>query len=53
MKKNLIFLMLILFTFNASFAKIWRVNNTGVPTDFTTAQAAMMQPAFKWRYYSY
>ena len=25
---------------NAS-AKIWRVNNTGVPADFTTAQAAI------------
>ena len=40
MKKNLILLMLIMFTGHASFAKIWRVNNTGVPADFTTAQAA-------------
>ena len=40
MKKNLIFLMLGLLAVNISFAKIWRVNNTGVPADFTTAQAA-------------
>lgn len=41
MKKNFIFLLLILFTANVSFAKIWRVNNTGVPADFTTAQSAI------------
>ena len=40
MKKNLFFLMAIICTGHASFAKIWRVNNTGVPADFTTAQAA-------------
>jgi len=41
MKKNLIFLMLGLLAVNCSFAKIWRVNNTGVPADFTNAQAAI------------
>jgi hypothetical protein len=40
MKKNLLFLLLIMFSCHISFAKIWRVNNTGVPADFTTAQAA-------------
>jgi hypothetical protein len=40
MKKNLTFLLLAMFAVNVSFAKIWRVNNTGVPADFTTAQAA-------------
>jgi len=40
MKKNFIFLLIGLFIFNTSFAKIWRINNTGVPADFTTAQAA-------------
>jgi len=40
MKKNLFFLMLIMLTGHLSFAKIWRVNNTGVPADFTTAQQA-------------
>ena len=40
MKRNLILLMLIFFAGNTAFAKIWRVNNTGVPADFTTAQAA-------------
>ena len=40
MKKNIIFLFMGMLAFNASFAKIWRVNNTGVPADFTTAQAA-------------
>jgi hypothetical protein len=40
MKKNLFFLISsFLLIINAS-AKIWRVNNTGVPADFTTAQAA-------------
>jgi hypothetical protein len=40
MKKNLFFLISsFLLMINAS-AKIWRVNNTGVPADFTTAQAA-------------
>lgn len=32
--------MIIIMTANISFAKIWRVNNTGVPADFTTAQLA-------------
>ena len=41
MKKNFIFWMLIFFAGNTAFAKIWRVNNTGVTTDFTTAQAAI------------
>jgi hypothetical protein len=41
MKKNLIFLMMIMFAANSAFAKIWRVNNTGVATDFTTPQAAV------------
>ena len=40
MKKNLIFLMLGMLAVNNSFAKIWRVNNTGVPADFTTPQQA-------------
>ena len=40
MKKNFYFLLLAMFTVNVSFAKIWRVNNTGVPADFTNAQAA-------------
>ena len=40
MKKNLIFLIVGMLAVNSSFAKIWRVNNTGVPADFTTAQAA-------------
>jgi len=40
MKKNLFLLMLPLLACQLSFAKIWRVNNTGVPADFTTAQAA-------------
>jgi hypothetical protein len=40
MKKNLLlFISSFLLLLNAS-AKIWRVNNTGVPADFTTAQAA-------------
>lgn len=40
MKKNLFFLISsFLLVINAS-AKIWRVNNTGVPADFTTAQQA-------------
>jgi hypothetical protein len=40
MKKNLFLLISsFLLMVNAS-AKIWRVNNTGVPADFTTAQAA-------------
>lgn len=40
MKKYLLLLVSIfLLAINAS-AKIWRVNNTGVPADFTTAQAA-------------
>lgn len=39
MKKNLTFLLLAMFAANVSFAKIWRVNNTGVPADFTNAQA--------------
>lgn len=40
MKKYLLFLISsFLLVFNAS-AKIWRVNNTGVPADFTTAQTA-------------
>ena len=40
MKKN-IFLLIssFLIVINAS-AKIWRINNTGVPADFTTPQAA-------------
>ena len=40
MKKNFYFLLLAMFAANVSFAKIWRVNNTGVPADFTTPQAA-------------
>ena len=40
MKKNLVFLISGLLAVNISFAKIWRVNNTGVPADFTNAQAA-------------
>lgn len=40
MKKNLVLLTAILLTCNISFAKIWRVNNTGVPADFTSAQQA-------------
>ena len=40
MKKNLLFCALILIVGNTSYAKIWRVNNTGVPADFTTAQLA-------------
>lgn len=40
MKKYLFFFICsFLLMINAS-AKIWRVNNTGVPADFTTAQAA-------------
>lgn len=40
MKKIIFFLISsFLLGMNAS-AKIWRVNNTGVPADFTTAQAA-------------
>jgi hypothetical protein len=40
MKKNLFFLITsFLLMINAS-AKIWRVNNTGVPCDFTNPQAA-------------
>jgi hypothetical protein len=40
MKKNLFLLIgSFLLVINAS-AKIWRVNNTGVPADFTTAQQA-------------
>ncbi len=40
MKKYLLLLISsILLMINAS-AKIWRVNNTGVPADFTTAQTA-------------
>ncbi len=44
MKKNLILLILVFFAGHAAFAKIWRVNNTGVPADFTTAQAANDAP---------
>ncbi len=40
MKKNLFILTGSLLLAIASSAKIWRVNNTGVPADFTTAQAA-------------
>lgn len=40
MKKNIFFLISsFLLVINAS-AKIWRVNNTGVPADFSTAQGA-------------
>jgi hypothetical protein len=40
MKKiSLLLATSVLLIANAS-AKIWRVNNTGVPADFTTAQAA-------------
>jgi hypothetical protein len=41
MKKNFILFLLIFVTGNTVFAKIWRVNNTGVATDFTTPQAAV------------
>ncbi len=41
MKKNLILLLLIFIAVNTASAKIWRVNNTGVATDFTTPQAAV------------
>ena len=40
MKRNFIFFLALMLTCNISFAKIWRVNNTGVPADFTTAQQA-------------
>lgn len=40
MKKMLISLVVMLFMYHPAFSKIWRVNNTGVPADFTTAQAA-------------
>jgi hypothetical protein len=40
MKKMLISLLVMLFIGHSAFSKIWRVNNTGVPADFTTAQAA-------------
>ena len=39
--KTLILVVLAIFAFNCSFAKIWRVNNNpGIVADFTTAQAA-------------
>jgi hypothetical protein len=39
--KKLYFIVSLLFVFNLSSAKIWRVNNnTGIAADFTTAQAA-------------
>ncbi len=40
MKKNLFFLISSFLLMITASAKIWRVNNTGVPADFTTAQAA-------------
>ena len=40
MKKSFILLALTICIASTSFAKIWRINNTGVPADFTTAQAA-------------
>lgn len=40
MKKMLVSLIVMLFIYHSAFSKIWRVNNTGVPADFTTAQAA-------------
>jgi hypothetical protein len=41
MKKNILVLISsLLLVINAS-AKIWRVNNTGVPADFTSAQQAI------------
>lgn len=40
MRKNLLLLMMICFAGHSTYAKIWRVNNTGVPADFTTAQTA-------------
>lgn len=40
MKKNFIMLLACVFIMSNASAKIWRVNNTGVPADFTTAQAA-------------
>jgi hypothetical protein len=40
MKKIISFAFLFFFIIPGVGAKIWRVNNTGVPADFTTAQAA-------------
>ena len=40
MKKNFFLFALATMFCCTSFAKIWRVNNTGIPADFTTAQSA-------------
>jgi len=39
MKKTLLLIAAIAFCMTAN-AKIWRVNNTAIPADFTTLQAA-------------
>lgn len=41
MKKYLLLLVSIFFLMANASAKIWRVNNTGVPADFTSLQAAI------------
>jgi len=41
MKKLICFIFPVIFFTGALQAKIWRVNNTGVPADFTTVQAAI------------
>src|SRR5438067_8623830 len=38
--KKLLFISTCLLMASISHGKIWRVNNTGAPADFTTAQAA-------------
>src|SRR5436190_18863940 len=41
MKKNLLFFASSFLLLSTASAKIWRVNNTGVPADFTSLQAAI------------
>lgn len=40
MKKNIVFLISSFLLLNTVSAKIWRINNSGVPADFTSPQTA-------------
>ena len=46
MKKMIFFLIRVILCLNVNsiYAKKWRVNNTGIPSDFTTANAAVNSP---------